>query len=642
MPSLLSPPLALPDDAYQQLHAESLRDPATYWQAAAQRLQWITPPTTPGTASFVPGNLRLRWFSDGEINASVNCLDRHLPARATHPALICVSDQPAVPTRQLSYRDLHDTVCRLGNALRTLGIGKGDRVTLYLPMVAEAVAAMLACARIGAIHNVIFSGFSALSLAERLRDSGSRAVITADEGLRTNRRIPLKQHVDQALQQPGTDIVEHVLVLQNTGRSVPMQPGRDHWLRELMAAQPAECPPETMQAEDPLFMLYTSGSTGRPKGVVHSTAGYLLYVNHTHASVFGAQTHDVFWNTADLGWIAGHSYGVYGPLSHGITTLIFDGSPIWPDASQFWHVLHQHQVSVLYTVPTTLRALMNTGTEPPENLPLASLRLLGCTGEPLDPTTWYWYQQVVGRGACPVVDTWWQTETGGILMASSLLHPQKPGAVSRALPGIQADIMDDNADILPEHQAGHGLLVIRQPWPGLARTLFGDDKRYMDTCFRPCPGMYFTGDSASRDESGDWWVTGRVDDVISTGGTRLSTLEVESALIAHPAVAEAAAVSCTTADRGQGIYLYVTLRDGIEPSDALREALAEHLRQTVSPVATPDYIQWTVGLPKTRSGKIMRRILRRIADDAPEQLGDTSTLVDPSVVDALVAERRIR
>ncbi|MDO4905343.1 MAG: acetate--CoA ligase [Lautropia sp.] len=642
--SMITPacPESLTRAEYEARQAESLRDPAAFWRAEAKRLQWRKFPDTISDVDYRPEHLRIRWFADGELNVSVNCLDRHLDSRAGQTALIGANDEPGEVSRRLNYRQLYELVCRLGNALRSLGVDKGDRVTIYMPTVPEAAAAMLACARIGAIHCVVFGGFSPTSLADRIRDSQSRVVITADGSRRAGRTIPLKTHLDAALQQPGCDCVKNVLVLRHIGLPVSMQAGRDHWLIETIANQPADCPPEHINAEDPLFILYTSGSTGKPKGLVHTAGGYLVYAAFTHEYVFGVQPGDVFWCTADIGWITGHTYMVYAPLCNGTTSLLFDGSPTHPDAGRFWNTLARHEVSVLYTVPTTIRALMKTGTTAPTGFEHRHLRLLASAGEPLDPKAWRWFQQTVGDGTCPIIDTWWQTETGGILLASTLGSAPKPGAVARPLPAIDAQLVDDNAEFIPSEQPGQGLLVITNSWPGQARTMYRDHARFVDTCFRPYPGMFYTSDAARRDEDGDYWITGRVDDVINIGGTRLSTVEVESALVSHPAVAEVAAVSCHHPVRGQGIYLYVLLVDGLTPSEELRQILTAHLRQTVSPLAAPDHIHWVEGLPKTRSGKIMRRILRKIAENAPDQLGDTSTLADPSVVDRLLAERLVQ
>ncbi|MDO4681310.1 MAG: acetate--CoA ligase [Lautropia sp.] len=627
---------------YQTRHAASLQDPVAFWGEAAKRLTWIKAPTQVCDIHYDPDDLRLSWFGDGQLNVSVNCLDRHLPERALQPALICDSDDEGRASLHISYQQLHDQVCQLGNALRAQGIGKGDRVAIYLPTLAEAVVAMLACARIGAIHCVVFSGFSAASLADRLRDSQACAVITADAARRAGRHIPLKQNLDTALSQPGLTSVRTVIVLKHLDEAVDMQVGRDHWWHALTTGQPTDCEPETMQADDPLFILYASGGSGRPKGLVHACGGYLLYAAFTHEEVFGLQPDDVFWCTADIGWIAAHTYMVYGPLANGSTSLLFNGSPTYPTATRFWKTLDRHEVSVIYTVPTTVRALINTGTTPPPHFDHRHLRLLASAGEPLDPKAWHWLHEVVGGGHCPIIDTWWQTETGGILLASTVGSDPKPGAVARALPGISPEIVDDNAEFIPKDQSGCGVLVFPHGWPGQARTLYGDHTRFIDFYFRPYPGLFFTSDAARRDEDGDYWITGRIDDVINISGTRLSTVEVESALLAHPDVAEAAAVSCHHPVKGQSIYLYVMLVDEKAPGEALRLSLTQHLRQTVSPLASPEHIQWVNGLPKTRSGKIMRRILRKIAENAPDQLGDTSTLADPSVVDALLANRCIQ
>jgi acetyl-CoA synthetase len=529
-------------------------------------------------------------------------------------------------------------VCRLANALRNLGVGKGDRVTIYLPMIPEAVVAMLACARIGAVHSVVFGGFAPQSVADRIADCGSKLVITADEGLRGGRRIPLKANVDAALKLPGTQSVETVLVVRHTGAAVPMQMPRDRWFDAVVDGQPDSCEPAQMNAEDPLFILYTSGSTGKPKGVLHTTGGYLVWASYTHALVFDLKPEDVFWCTADIGWITGHSYVVYGPLANGCTQVIFEGVPNHPDVSRFWQVVDRHQVSIFYTAPTAIRALMREGDAPVRATSRTSLRLLGSVGEPINPEAWRWYFEVVGEGRCPIVDTWWQTETGGILIspipgATDL----KPGSATRPLPGIRPGLVDAAGTLLEGEAEGN--LVLLDSWPGQMRTVYGDHQRFIDTYFKTYPGMYFTGDGCRRDADGDYWITGRVDDVINVSGHRIGTAEVESALVAHPAVAEAAVVGVPHPLKGQGIYAYVTLVAGEQETEELRQALVAQVRQMIGPIATPDVIQWAPALPKTRSGKIMRRILRKIAEDAPEQLGDTSTLADPSVVDALLRGR---
>jgi acetyl-CoA synthetase len=626
-------------DDYERLYAESVREPDAFWARVAERLDWMRPPTQIRDVSFDLADFRIRWYADGELNASVNCLDRHLATRGDKAALIFEPDDPAGPAQRITYRELHERVCRLGNALRHLGVRKGDRVTIYLPMIPEAVVAMLACARIGAVHSVVFGGFAPQSIADRIADCGSKLVITADEGLRGSKRVPLKANVDAALAMPGTNSVETVLVVRHTGAAVDMQMPRDRWFDAVVEGQDAQCEPERMNAEDPLFILYTSGSTGKPKGVLHTTGGYLVYASFTHESVFDLREDDVYWCTADVGWVTGHSYGVYGPLANGATSLVFEGVPNWPDVSRFWQVIDKHRVTLFYTAPTAIRALMREGEEPVKRTSRASLRLLGTVGEPINPEAWRWYHEVVGDARCPIVDTWWQTETGGILItplpgATDL----KPGSATRPFFGIRPALVDATGTTL--EGAAEGNLVLLDSWPGQMRTVYGDHQRFIDTYFRTYPGAYFTGDGCRRDADGYYWITGRVDDVINVSGHRIGTAEVESALVSHPKVAEAAVVGFPHDLKGQGIYAYVTLVAGEAPSDELRRDLIAHVRREIGPIATPDHLQWAPGLPKTRSGKIMRRILRKIAEDAPDQLGDTSTLADPSVVEQLVSERR--
>ena len=625
---------------YERLYAESIAQPDAFWGRIAQRLDWMTPPTRIKDVNFDADDFRIHWYADGELNASVNCLDRHLAMRGDKTALIFEHDDPALPAEHISYRDLHARVCRLANALRHLGVRKGDRVTIYLPMIPEAVVAMLACARIGAIHMVVFGGFAPHSIADRVADCTSKLIITADEGLRGGRKVPLKANVDAALKLPGTNSVETVLVVRHTNGAVDMQMPRDRWYDAVVDAQPVECEPERMNAEDPLFILYTSGSTGKPKGVLHTTGGYLVHVSYTHEAVFDLREDDVYWCTADVGWVTGHSYIVYGPLANGATALLFEGVPTYPDVSRFWQVIDRHQVTIFYTAPTAIRALMREGEEPVHATSRKSLRLLGTVGEPINPEAWRWYHEVVGDSRCPIVDTWWQTETGGILIsplpgATDL----KPGSATKPFFGVQPALVDANGVVLEGEAEGN--LVLTDSWPGQMRTMYGDHQRFIDTYFRTYPGNYFTGDGCRRDADGYYWITGRVDDVINVSGHRIGTAEVESALVSHPKVAEAAVVGYPHDLKGQGIYAYVTLIAGEVASDELRKALIAHVRSEIGPIATPDHLQWAPGLPKTRSGKIMRRILRKIAEDAPDQLGDTSTLADPSVVDALVKERRV-
>ena len=623
---------------YSRLYEESLHDPEGFWRRVAQRLDWYRAPTRIKDTRFDPADFRIRWYEDGELNASVNCLDRHLAARGDKTALIFERDDPAQPAQHITYRELHARVCQLANALRHLGVRKGDRVTIYLPMIPEAVVAMLACARIGAIHSVVFGGFAPHSIADRIADCGSKLVITADEGVRGGRRVPLKANVDAALKMPGTTSVETVLVVRHTGAAVDMQMPRDRWYDAVVDGQPQQCEPERMNAEDPLFILYTSGSTGKPKGVLHTTGGYLVYVSFTHECVFDLREDDVYWCTADVGWITGHSYIVYGPLANGATCVVFEGVPNYPDAARFWQVIDRHRVTLFYTAPTAIRALMREGEEPVQRTSRASLRLLGTVGEPINPEAWRWYHRVVGDGRCPVVDTWWQTETGGILIAPLPgATDLKPGSATLPLFGVRPAVVDANGNVL--EGATEGNLVLLDSWPGQMRTVYGDHARFIDTYFRTYPGMYFTGDGCRRDADGYYWITGRVDDVINVSGHRIGTAEIESALVAHPKVAEAAVVGFPHDLKGQGIYAYVTLKAGEQPDEALRAELIAWVRREIGPIATLDHLQWAPALPKTRSGKIMRRILRKIAEGQPDQLGDTSTLADPGVVEALLRER---
>ena len=630
-------------DEYTRLYAESISDPEAFWSRIAQRIDWAKSPTRIKDVSFDPKDLHIRWYEDGELNVSANCLDRQLAKRGDKVAIIFEGDDPS-ESRKITYRELHAEVCKFANTLKHLGVVKGDRVAIYLPMIPEAAVAMLACARLGAIHSVVFGGFSPDSLAGRIADSTAKVVITADEGLRAGKRIPLKVNVDAALERAGTSSVETVIVVRRTGGVVPMQSPRDRWFDAVVASQSPQCEPEPMQAEDPLFILYTSGSTGKPKGVLHTTGGYLVYASYTHQCVFDLQPDDVYWCTADVGWITGHSYIVYGPLANGATQVLFEGVPNFPDASRFWQVVDRHAVSIFYTAPTAIRALMREGDAPVRLTSRTSLRLLGTVGEPINPEAWRWYRDVVGDGRCPVVDTWWQTETGGI-MITPLPHTRlpKPGSAARPFFGVQPAIVDAEGRVLDG--ATQGNLVLVDSWPGQMRTVYGDHARFIDTYFKTYPGLYFTGDGCRRDADGDYWITGRVDDVINVSGHRIGTAEVESALVAHPQVAEAAVVGFPHDLKGQGIYAYVTLIAEATPSDALHRELIAFVRQVIGPIATPDHLQWAPGLPKTRSGKIMRRILRKIAeagadDIGPEHLGDTSTLADPAVVESLVRERR--
>ena len=636
-PALAGPNTITPEK-YQAMYTQSVQDPNTFWGGVAKRLQWFKEPTVIKDSSFDADNFHIRWFADGELNVSVNCLDRHLDQRGDKVAILWEPDSPDQPAQKVSYRQLYERVCKLANALRKLGVQKGDRVTIYLPMVPDAAVAFLACARIGAIHNVVFGGFSPGSLADRVRDSSAKVIITADEGLRAGRKVPLKANVDAALQSDGTDTVRSVIVLQHTGGDVAMQSGRDLWLHEITANEAAECEPARMNAEDPLFILYTSGSTGKPKGVVHTTGGYLVHASFSHEAVFDLREDDIYWCSADVGWVTGHSYIVYGPLANGATSVMFEGVPSYPDSSRFWQVIDKHQVTIFYTAPTAIRALMRDGDEPVKKTSRASLRLLGSVGEPINPEAWRWYHEVVGNSKLPIVDTWWQTETGACMIsplpgATDL----KPGSASKPFFGVQPALVDAEGNFI--EGAGEGNLVILDSWLGQARTVFGDHQRFIDTYFKAYPGMYFTGDGCRRDADGYYWITGRVDDVINVSGHRIGTAELESALVLHDKVAEAAAVGFNHDLKGQGIYVYVTLVAGLEGTEELRKELIAHVRKVIGPIATPDHLQWAPALPKTRSGKIMRRILRKIAENAPDQLGDTSTLADPSVVDSLVTNR---
>ena len=627
-------------EQYLRDYQASIDDPDAFWGQAAERLQWFRKPTQVKDVSYALDDFHIRWFADGELNASVNCLDRQLAERGDKIALLFEPDGPDSPSYGVTYRELYERTCRLANALRALGVQKGDRVTIYLPMIPDAAVAMLACARIGAIHSVVFGGFAPNSIADRVADCGSKLIITADEGLRGGRKVPLKANVDAALKLPGTNSVETVLVVRHTGGAVDMQMPRDRWFDAVVDAQPAECEPERMNAEDPLFILYTSGSTGKPKGVLHTTAGYLLYAAYTHEAVFDLREDDVYWCTADVGWVTGHSYIVYGPLANGATSVMFEGVPNYPSVSRFWEVIDKHKVTIFYTAPTAIRALMREGEAPVKKTSRASLRLLGSVGEPINPEAWRWYYDVVGDARCPIVDTWWQTETGGILitpLAGAI--DLKPGSATLPFFGVRPALVDANGEQL--EGATEGNLVLLDSWPGQMRTVYGDHQRFIDTYFRTYPGTYFTGDGCRRDADGYYWITGRVDDVINVSGHRIGTAEVESALVAHPKVAEAAVVGFPHDIKGQGIYAYVTLKAGEAQSDELLKELVAWVRKEIGPIATPDHLQWAPGLPKTRSGKIMRRILRKIAENAPDQLGDTSTLADPGVVDALVKDRYI-
>ena len=626
---------------YTEMYQRSLEDNAGFWSEQARRINWIMPFSKVRDVSFDTDDLHIRWFEDGTLNACYNCVDRHLESRADQTAIIWEGDDPARDLH-ISYLDLYQRVCRMANVLKQLGATRGDRITLYMPMIPEAAVAMLACARIGAIHSVVFGGFSPEALAGRIIDCQSTILITADEGVRGGKAIPLKKNVDAACEIEGvSDILQSVLVVRNTGNDVHMDDSRDNWLHERETTVSDDCPCEEMSAEDPLFILYTSGSTGKPKGVLHTTGGYMVYASFTHEMVFDYQDGDIYWCTADVGWVTGHSYIVYGPLANGATTLMFEGVPNYPDTSRFWQVCDKHDVNVVYTAPTAIRALMRDGDEPVKRTSRESLRLLGSVGEPINPEAWEWYYHVVGDGRCPIVDTWWQTETGGIMITPLPgATPLKPGSASFPLPGIQVEIVDSEGTILDG--AVEGQLIITDSWPGQMRTIYGDHQRFIETYFTTFPGNFFTGDGCKRDEDGYYWITGRVDDVLNISGHRMGTAEVESALVSHPSVAESAVVGYPHDIKGQGIYVYVTLIASVTPSDELRTELRNWVRKEIGPIATPDLIQWAPSLPKTRSGKIMRRILRKIAANDYENLGDTSTLAEPEVVDALIEGRMNR
>ncbi|RMF80073.1 MAG: acetate--CoA ligase [Nitrospirae bacterium] len=621
-------------EQYREMYRRSLEDPDGFWSEQAERLTWMK--RWERTCRWDFERAEIAFFEGGELNVAANCLDRHLETLGERTAIIWEGDEPD-EDRHITYRELHEQVCRFANVLKAHGVKRGDRVTIYLPMIPELAVAMLACARIGAIHSVIFAGFSPNSIRDRIEDCGADVVITADEGRRGGKRIPLKHNVDEAI--AGLDHVRRVIVVRHTGAGIPMASGRDVWWHEAVAEVEGDCPPEAMGAEDPLFILYTSGSTGKPKGVLHTTAGYLLYAALTHELVFDYKPGEVFWCTADIGWITGHSYIVYGPLANGATTVMFEGVPNHPDWSRFWQVCDKHQVAQFYTAPTALRAIARQGDDYVKRTSRKSIRVLGTVGEPINPEVWRWYYEVVGEGRCPIVDTWWQTETGGHLITSLPgCTPMKPGSATLPFFGVEPVVVDPEGKIL--EGPCEGALCMRRAWPGMMRTVFGDHDRFRQTYFSTYEGLYFTGDGCRRDEDGYYWITGRIDDVINVSGHRMGTAEIESALVSHPAVAEAAVVGFPHEVKGQGIYAYVTLKEGVEPSEALEAELVAHVRSEIGPIAAPDVIHWAPGLPKTRSGKIMRRILRKVAEGQPEAIGDTTTLADPSVVEELIRSAR--
>ena len=624
------------DSEYQTMYAESLADNDAFWAKHGKRIDWIKPYTEISDVSYDAADLHICWFSDGTLNAAANCLDRHLEERGDQTAIIWEGDDPA-DSRYITYADLHAEVCKFANVLKAEGAKKGDRITIYMPMIPEAAVAMLACVRIGAVHSVVFGGFSPDALAGRIRDCDSNMVITSDEGVRGGRPIPLKANTDAALD--NCPDCNKVIVVRRTGGEINWVAGRDVWYHEAMDGASALCPPEEMNAEDPMFILYTSGSTGKPKGVLHTTGGYMVYASITHENVFDYHQGEVYWCTADVGWVTGHSYIVYGPLANGAITLMFEGVPTYPDSSRFWQVVEKHKVNIFYTAPTAIRALMREGDAPVTGTDRSSLRLLGSVGEPINPEAWMWYHDVVGDGRCPIVDTWWQTETGGILITPLPgATATKPGSATRPFFGIDPVLVDGDNNVLDG--AADGNLCINRSWPGQMRTVYGDHQRFVETYFTTFPGRYFSGDGARRDADDYFWITGRVDDVLNVSGHRMGTAEIESALVAHPQVAESAVVGYPHDIKGQGIYAYVTLVEGVESSDELVAELRQWTRKEIGPIATPDLLQWAPQLPKTRSGKIMRRILRKIAANDYADLGDTSTLTDPSVVTDLVDNRQ--
>ena len=626
------------DQGYQDMYAASLADPDAFWAEHGRRIDWIKPYSQVSDVSYDASNLHINWYADGTLNAAANCLDRHLETRGDQTAIIWEGDDPA-DSRHITYAELHAEVCKFANVLKAEGARKGDRITIYMPMIPEAAVAMLACARIGAVHSVVFGGFSPDALAGRIQDCESNMVITADEGVRGGRPVPLKANTDAALE--SCPDCKKVIVVRRTGGSIAWIDGRDVWYHEAMSGASDNCPPEEMNAEDPMFILYTSGSTGKPKGVLHTTGGYMVYASMTHQYVFDYHDGEIYWCTADVGWVTGHSYIVYGPLANGAVTLMFEGVPTYPDSSRFWQVVEKHKVNIFYTAPTAIRALMREGEAPVKGCDRSSLRLLGSVGEPINPEAWMWYHEVVGDSRCPIVDTWWQTETGGILITPLPgATSTKPGSATRPFFGIEPVLVDGENNILDG--AVDGNLCIDRSWPGQMRTVYGDHQRFIDTYFTTFPGRYFSGDGARRDEDGYFWITGRVDDVLNVSGHRMGTAEIESALVAHPKVAESAVVGYPHDIKGQGIYAYVTLIEGCEPSDELLAELRQWTRKEIGPIATPDLLQWAPQLPKTRSGKIMRRILRKIAANDYAELGDTSTLTDPGVVTDLVENRQNR